>query len=164
MIFIGSGVSWGAPVWKELSSKADQFSVSMPGDPQFKSAKIEKNYGSIEAHQWVVETEDGTGFVALANEYPSSYVEKVDPQVILDEVQKAALGSKGQLRREKKIQVGGYPGRETVIEIFERVIYSRRILVKSRLYQLVVAMKPANERALSNDIKKYFDSFKLLKN
>ena len=111
MTFFGSGVVWGDQAWKDVSSKEDQFSVSMPAEPKFQTETFKTALGPIKAHEWIVEMDGGkAAFLIGVNQYPPSHVAKVGSAVLLENVQKGQLGSDGKLRSQKNIQVGAIPG------------------------------------------------------
>ncbi len=150
-------------VWKDLSSKKDQFSVSMPGEAKFQSENIKTALGPIEAHEWTVDTEAGAGFVTMTNQYPAAHIAKVGPTRLLEGAQKGGLGSEGKLKSQKEINVEGYPGREIVMAKAKDVFFIRLLLVKTRLYQMIVVIEASKESLITPDVEKFFNSFKLLK-
>jgi|GEM_PF-3565964 len=160
---LSSRLVWGATVWKDVTSTTDQFSVSMPGDAKNETESVKTDLGPIEVHEWIVDMGAAASFVTMVNQYPADHVAKLGTTVLLDQVQKGALGSDGKLRSQKALQVEGYPARELVVLKDKYVLYVRHILVNNRLYQLIASTDAANEATYTKDIQQYFNSFKLIK-
>jgi len=163
IILSGSGLVRGEQNWKEVTSKADQFSVLMPGEPKFTSESVKTALGPIEAHQWMWEPSEKTAFLVMVNQYPQAHVDKVGTTALFDGAQKGGLGPSGKLRSRKDVKVEGFPGRDVVIERDGHTNFVRFFLVKNRFYQLIVTTRPSEEAALAKDIERFDNSFKLLR-
>src|SRR5262249_10809830 len=158
VLLLGLASVAAADEWKTYNSTSGRYSVQFPGTPKEVTQRMDTEAGSIDA---TIASLEGPGaFYAIAyNDYPKDVTAKQTPDQLLDKAQKGAVDKvKGKLLNQKKVQAGGYPGRELQIqapgdlEIAEHVY-----LVKNRLYQVLVVSPKG--KAAPGDTKKFLDSF-----
>jgi hypothetical protein len=149
--------------WKEFTNKDGGFAVSMPGTPvERKEEDLRTPSGPIELHIFEVESKkDETAYLVIYCELPEAAFKNSTDEKRLDYARKRAVtASKGKLKSEKKIKVGDHAGRDLQFEVEGKgLVWQRLIVVKDKLYQLLVA--GPKEKVLSKDADKFLQSFKL---
>jgi len=146
------------PGWKEFRSSEGAFSILLPGTPTEQISTA----GPIDFHFFVLEQKDITYMVGYSD-YPDTLVQERTPDVMLDGTRDGAVANvQGELLSELIISLNEYPGRELKIESHGgKVTTKTRIfMVGHRLYQVMVATR--KEKAFSENVKRFLDSFKLL--
>jgi hypothetical protein len=149
--------------WKEFSSSEGAFSILVPGTPNEQAISVNTEAGSIDGHLFMVGRKDMSYLVAYAD-YPDTLIQKRTPDAMLDGARDGAVANaQGKLLGELVISINGYPGRELKIESpdGQGIMKARIFMVGHRLYQ--VGVVTPKEKALSRNIGKFLDSFKLLK-
>jgi hypothetical protein len=158
VVLLGFASLAAADEWKAYNSASGRYQALFPGAPKEQTQKMDTEIGPIDAT--ITSLETPSAFYAIAyNDYPKDKLGK-NADEVLNKARKGAVDKvKGTLVSEKKIEAGGYPGRDLTIsapgdlEIAEHVF-----LVKTRLYQILV-VTPKGKGA-PDDIKKFMDSFK----
>jgi len=146
--------------WKEFKSTKGQFSLTLPGTPKEQTETINTQAGDIDLHLFLLEKSD-IAYMVGYSDYPEDLLKVAKPQQILDGARDGAVSNvKGELLQEKTATLKGHKGREIKIKTEKGIIRARLFLVGSRLYQLMVIT--GKEKALSKNIEKSFDSFKIL--
>jgi len=150
--------------WEKFTSTEGAFSVLMPGTPTKEKQTENTQWGPVDLYFFIVEREDVVYMVDCVD-YPQSFVQQIDPEVILDNARNAGVANaQGTLLSEHIISLEEYPGRELRIKYptlgGEIIVHTRIFLVDNRLYQIAVTTQ--REESFSEDIGKFFDSFALL--
>jgi len=174
-VFVISGFAQTQPrptapeeLWKEFSSTAGRFKVTLPGSPTETSKTIESSLGKIERHTFTF----GAGFATYLISYSDLPVILTEPGEVnkfLDHAHEGEVApSQGRLRSMAEIALDGYPGRELIAETRNSKFRMRCYLVGQRFYQIAVSTpndpaKNAAEIARSMEFtaSKFFESFKL---
>ena len=146
----------------ELISEEGHFSIMMPGKPLQNIERVQTQLATIEVHFFAIEY-DNIAYVVTYSDYPQDYVEHVDIKDLLDQSRDGFVSSvKGRLLSDKYISYEGYPGIESMIESQDAnaILLSRRYIVDSRLYQLIVI--GSKENTSPDSFSSFFDSFTLL--
>ena len=105
------------------------------------------------------------GFITGYTEYPDVVFTSSDPETLLDGAQHGAISNvQGQVSSQRKITMNGNPGREIVGTSPSKNIgfTARVILAKPRMYMLVYTQYDQS-KPISEDGKKFLDSFQLTK-
>jgi len=141
--------------WKRYHYEADGFAIAFPAPPQ--ASPDPGNSGT----RYVVSAEnDNVAYIAAMAVLPDT-LNKTTEKLFDDYVGGASKGTKSEVRSQKAISVGGYAGREILLESDTMFLDVRLILVGKRLYQLEgVATKAYRPGA---EIGRFFESFELLK-
>lgn len=151
--------------FETFTSKAQGFSVLLPGTPKEQTLKAPSPLGELTFHNFLVETNQGkAAWLATSVDYPPGSIKAENQDGVLDAGVKGAVDKlKGKLLTQSKIMLDNkYPGRSMQLEVPNLGLYHSRIyLVGDRLYQIVV-LGP-KDLATSTEAKKYLDSFKLAK-
>ncbi len=150
--------------WQSFSPADGGFSVLMPGQPTQKKQTLNTPAGNIDTY-FYTSTQDGgkINYTVSYVELPKG-VEKMSPPVLLEAMANGLMGdSRVKVLSEQTIQLGDYPGRAFKIEAPDKaLIMHRAYLVKQRIYQIAVQVPQAQEKTLSGDVDRFFNSFKLL--
>ena len=139
--------------WVAVTPADHSFAVSMPGKP----ALTNKNG----AH-------DYTYVNRPAAAYALSYIDNVptegtDPnQIIADSAARAVAYAGGQVSRNVKVTVNGFPGIDVDLDASDGTrVFSRFCLVNHRLYNLrAVFVKTAHKAGVAERAQRFFNSFK----
>ncbi|MGA7730830.1 MAG: hypothetical protein WCD37_06115 [Chloroflexia bacterium] len=148
--------------WITFTSEAGGFSVDMPGEPQETSQTNDSALGKITFHFFQV-TDGGMQYAAAYNDYPVEMDQAdLDTEQLLKEAIEGAAQGK-EVVNTRSIEVQGHPGIEGEINVSaEAHVWYRSILVKSRLYQLIVSAPEADMAEGEANARRFIDSFKLL--
>jgi|SRR5262245_61810664 len=155
-------------LWKEFTSTAGRFKVTLPGNPTETSKTIESHLGEIKRHTFTL----GAGFATYLISYadlPVSLTEPGEVSKFLDHTHEGEVGSsQGRLLSMADIALDGHPGREFIMETSNSKFRMRSYLVGQRVYQIAISTpkgpaKNAAEIAKSMEFtsSKFFDSFEL---
>lgn len=153
-----------APLWAQTPKPAkwvvvkpaeQPFRFQMPGQPKEETRTLASAVGAIPHRQFLYTAPDKTAFLVAYSVLPPEKMKNANPEALLNEARDGPLRSRGgTLVEEKKIQLGGHPGRDlTFKKPDETVIRARIYLVKNRLYQTLVWGK-------NPDAVRFLDSFK----
>jgi hypothetical protein len=148
--------------WAAVRSGEGRFEVLMPEKLQATKSTVKTRIGDVEAFVFQSTGAD-RAYVLMYNDYPAALVRGNPAEALLDGAREGGLAkvAGGKLKAEQKIQRGGHPGRDLLIEVMggRYFIRDRLYLVEGRLYQLIVA--GPEEFVRGPDAGKFFDSFKL---
>jgi hypothetical protein len=154
----------GDASWREFTPEGERFSILVPRTPRETAETTETEIGTLDEHTFTVIHGD-IAYIVNYGDYPQSLM-NADHHAMLNALRDGAVESVGgRLLSERAISINGYPGREVKVKISsssETVIMQVRIyVVRNRLYYIYTMAPEA--RASSPDIKKFLDSFKLLR-
>jgi hypothetical protein len=139
-----------AQAWSELRPAGEGFRAEMPGQP-----KIAK---SPDGENIVFTAEFGRGEPAF---YYLTYTQFAHPLDSASAVFSRIRAIESPVEGEREISVAGHPGREYVFRSKETWINKRMVLVRNRLYQVIVASKD-KAMVTTPDARRFLDSFKLI--
>jgi hypothetical protein len=142
--------------WTRFSPPNGSFIVLMPGSPK-EDKETEKNSdGTTESYTYTVETRIGAFLVGYTDF--SDDISSVDSERLLDAAGQGFTTNGGKLLSQENLSMNGHPGREVTYTDQDGTTSKARIfIVRQRLYQLHAIASQ------SQDVKKFFDSFKLIK-
>lgn len=154
--------------WREFSSAAGRFAVTMPGEPRLNVQRMPTPDGAgipLHIHTLLTSAEYGVIYADYPFEVKGDEVQRR----LLDDGARGAVASVGaRLLDLKEVSLGGHPGR-ALKELMPdgRVMHVRLYLVGSRLYQVAVTLPKleaaAPEAAFAEEVAaKFLDSFRLL--
>jgi hypothetical protein len=156
-------VGWNcaqAQIWTEFAPDGGRYRILMPGSPQISTEPVPLPDGRrVQMHQAMVEGPN-VAYLSTHVDYPAELVQQTSRETLLDNVRNGS--SKGHtLVREKRLTIGGNPGREYVISRANGItLVTRSFLVGNRLYQVIVAGRAGIEQ--DPDTGKFLQSFTLL--
>jgi ABC-type Fe2+-enterobactin transport system substrate-binding protein len=143
--------------WQAFTSELGKFTVQMPRRPQAETT-VPADFGGqqVNVHQIVVQN-NGTSYIVVYTDLPSSFIQKGSQQV-LDELSNkflANLGLQELKNRGKKIDLNGNPGREFQTGNSGKFFGMRVYLVGQRSYLLLT------QAPTSRDVNQFLSSFQL---
>lgn len=161
--------------WKEFSSAAGQFTVSLPGTPKADIATVGTPFGSLKSHFFVLETGTFLYYVSYVD-LPGGPETPEENKEALDESRDRALANH-RLISENDITLDGIAGRELLVDRNGLILKGRFFYAKQRLYHVILTAptnvvfregKPSPHAKDRTDLfektsAKFFDSFKLTK-
>jgi TonB family protein len=159
-------------LWKEFSSTASRFKVTLPGNPTKTLKTIEYRFRKFTRHTFTLEAGFGAFMVSYSDlpvilDEPDAVEEFLDHHMHEREV----ASSQGKLLSKTEIELDNYPGRELIAETPNSTFRMKYYLVGQRFYQIAISTlndpaKNAAETARSTELiaSKFFDSFKLIGN
>jgi hypothetical protein len=152
-----------APTAPSLVSKADKFSVWMPGKPDLKqSTRQMAGAGKQTMKVYSVKT-PSVSLIVMPMTLPGTIPASANKQ-FLDGVQKGFLGAPGaKLVSAKKLSLDGMTGRELNVSYGGNLLKARFYVTPTRSYQ-VLAVAPQNKVAGNTQlVNKFFESFRILR-
>ena len=154
-------VDEGEQEWTSFSSSAGDFSILFPGAPTTNRQTEVTEFGDIDFTQYVVNLEDGSSYLAMYADMPSTIFNIYSTDEMLDAVApRVALNSSGQLITDLKIEIDSFPGRELKFRLQDGTVFRMRVFVVGmRQYQLGVTAP--REDQFAADHLKFFESFSL---
>jgi hypothetical protein len=146
--------------WATYSSP-EGFSVDMPGQPQETQQTTPSDLGDITVYFFQV-TDGPAYYAASYNDYPLDMsAEDLDPDNTLSDAWQG-VGQSGEIVSTQPVEVQGYPGVEGEINVQDTShIWYRGIMVKDRLYQLVVTAPEAEKDQYADGANRFIESFTL---
>ena len=148
-----------AQQWTEYRPASGVFRVEFPGTPT-ESSKTLPNGQALQSAGF--NPGDGTFLTVVTS--PVSPQSAAKPmQELLDILRDSQLrATNGMLREEQTVTVGSSTGRRVIIDTPAGIEFYTQILPKGdRLYQVTYAAPRGAEKP--QDVKRFLDSFKLLK-
>ncbi|HAA31297.1 MAG TPA: hypothetical protein DCE56_30785 [Cyanobacteria bacterium UBA8553] len=157
-------------IWKPFSSTQGRFTVLMPGTPRHLTLSVNtQDAGIVNLNMFLVERNQESVIYGVGyNDYPISYIQQLNQKKLIEHAldlgrDAAIRGSQGSLQSERRISLGGYPGREIrYTRPGGKITITRMYLVKQRLYQVTVETTQQKQRYLSKSIEGFLNSFSLL--
>ena len=148
-------------LWKEFRSKEPKFTVNLPGQPK-QEKENDPDSGVTYTTSANMGDETYKVMVTLLNGMDVDLADDVLAKVY-DSGAEAAQGSleNSKMVVQSDIRFNGHLGREYTVENSEISLTGRMILIRGRLYQLIVGIPaPSHQTAQAKDrVKKFFDSF-----
>lgn len=180
VVLLATVESAAAAEWKTLSPEGEGFTCQMPGEAKPLTQKVETAAGPLEVVLYIVELAD-SAYLVNSTKIPANAIEATTEERLDGARDGAVANSKGKLVEEQKITVQGNPGRQLLIEqpgglctqlkvmmVHDRLI-QLLVVTKSdresaqKVFKLLTAEDDAGKKETPSDIKKFFDSFKLVK-
>lgn len=149
------------PTWKEYASREGNFGVEMPGEPAPHIREVEVNGlpGKTRFSTMELEESDGDLFGVAYTDIPPEVEFK--PDELLEKLNMANLAgmisTKLTTLPRGPTTFRGFPGRDYTITVPDGTIFARVLLVKRRIYLLVVMgeeVRPDRE-----DVQRFMTSF-----
>jgi len=141
--------------WKEFSSTAGRFKVTLPGNPTKASTTIDSSLGKIKRHTFTSSAGFGT-FLVSYSDLPVILAEPEQVKEFLDHMHEGEVeSSQGKLLSMTEIELDGYPGREFIVETPKSTFRMRYYLVGRRFYHIAASTLTAG--ILAADLRKHAD-------
>ncbi|MEA5582646.1 hypothetical protein VB620_15000 [Nodularia harveyana UHCC-0300] len=154
------------PKWQVYTAPDGGFTVLMPGQPE-KDTQIQKTYmGEINLEMFVAEPpKQQVAYLVVYNDFPYSYGEITDPEVILNNARDMALKTtRSNLIRQGQVRTySGIPGKEIeYVNTGGKITRNRMYVLNGRLYQVMAITSKKQQRTLAKTITGYLNSFNLV--
>jgi hypothetical protein len=132
-------IEYSQNAWKEFSSAAGGFRVSMPGTPTLTTDKIETAAGPVTNHLHTLSTKTAVYMISYVD-FPFNSDEPGVARRALDSARNNALAEdpSAKLLSEKEVSLGGQVGREWLVQRGAIILRARAFLVRGRLYQVLM--------------------------
>lgn len=161
--------------WKEFTSAAGKFSISLPGTPKPEVRTMETGLGKLTTHAFLLQTNYGHYYVHYVD-FPIGPETPQEHKEFLDGARDQVVSGGARVLAETDFSVGGIAGRELLVEKGLLIIRARYFFVKARSYQIIFSTlpdavfkngKPSANAADRTDLfemvsKKFFGSFKVI--
>ena len=150
---------------KGFTSLEARFSISLPATSNgFRGLTIRTPLGTAKGDAYYWELKNGS-FIAGYADAPvpvdSPETAKKVFASLREQIKKLATANNGNLREDKLIQLGKYPGVELRVDLFSGIIVQRTYLVSRRLFQVSMVLK-TEQREFEDAATKVLDSFKVM--
>lgn len=149
--------------WKEFISEEGGFKVKMPVLPKRTVAKVDVAFGKADMIQYRVITST-VGYVIGFIEFPSAIPDEEEIRMRYEIARDGLLGDGGnRLVSDKDIFLGGFKGREFVIQNAQTVQSIRAFIINQKMFTLIAVTQPSQKTKYQSSINKFLDSFALTK-
>jgi hypothetical protein len=152
------------PAFTKFTSKEGSFTVLMPGEPELRKVEQTASNGMKFLSQRYRGRYQGGNFGAAYMDVPGAVKmsEEERSKLLEGDAPRIAAALKAEVRSEKKLTLGKYPGRQIEIESKGGMVMRlRSYLVGERVYSLIVTGK--KEIADSKEADAFLDSLELTK-
>lgn len=151
------------PLWKLFTAPDGRFSILMPGNPN-RNTEYQKTYmGEITLEIFAIQPpKQQVAYLVAYNDFPYSYGQITDPQVVLNNARDMALKTtKSNLISQRNIRSSNnHPGKEIeYINSGGKITKSRMYVAEGRLYQVMVITTKKQQKTLAKTITGYLNSF-----
>jgi hypothetical protein len=152
-----------AAEWMEVAPPGIGFQALMPGTPRLEQKTQESPAGNVELNKFTVEPKGKKElFMIVSIRFPEGLARELGGKAKLLELGRTDLlsASQGQLKSERQLSLSGCPGLELeVLPPKGAIIRARIYATKNQVYQVFVHVPEV--RLASEDVQKFFDSFKV---
>ena len=152
------------PSANTFTSLEGRFSIALPQLHGLRGLTISTPFETAKGDAYFWRLDQGSFIAGHADaSVPVDSPETV-PKVfasLREEIKKIATANNGNLREDKLIKLGKYPGVEQRVDLFSGFIVQRTYLVGRRLYQVSMILK-TEQREYETAAVKILDSFKVL--
>ena len=150
----------GQAEWPRFKSTEENFTISMPREPQQERTTGRTPLGN--GHHIYTVDDDGVSFTASYSVLDNAPTQSKDIKRTLDMARDmVAMVTNGKLLTDTDISIDNFPGRLVRIEKDKRIWTVHAYIVKDRMYQLMTTEPKAKEPNVS--AAKFFESFHLLR-
>jgi hypothetical protein len=154
------------PQWKLYTAPDGRFTILMPGSPE-RNTQSQKTYmGEINLKTFIAQPpKQQVAYVVVYNDFPYSYVQMANPQLILNNARDMALKTtKSNLISQRSIRSSnGHPGKEIVyINSGGKITNNRMYVAEGRLYQVMAITTKKQQKTLAKTITGYLNSFQVV--
>ncbi|WP_448268214.1 hypothetical protein [Nostoc sp. DSM 114159] len=154
------------PQWKLFTAPDGRFTILMPGSPS-RNTESQKTYmGEINLEIFVAQPpKQQVAYIVAYNDFPYSYGQMADPQVVLNNARDMALKTtKSNLISQRNIRsYNNHPGKEIqYINSGGKITISRMYVAEGRLYQVMAITTKKQQKTLAKTITGYLNSFNVV--
>jgi hypothetical protein len=149
----------GQAEWPRFKSTEENFTISMPREPQQERTTGRTPLGT--GHHIYTVDDNGVSFTASYSVLDNAPTQSKDIKRTLDMARDmVAMVTNGKLLTDTDISIDNFPGRLVRIEKDKRIWTVHAYIVKDRMYQLMTTEPKAKEPNAA--AAKFFESFHLL--
>ncbi|MGJ5675723.1 MAG: hypothetical protein ACR9NN_19255 [Nostochopsis sp.] len=152
--------------WKLFNAPDGSFSVLMPGMPKVVTQTQKTYMGEINLQVFVGQLPNQeVAYVVAYNDFPHSYGQMTNPQLILNNAQTLAIKTtQSNLVGQRSISsLNGHPGKEIeYVNSGGKITKNRMYVADGRLYQVMAIATKKQQKTLSQTINGYLNSFQLV--
>ncbi|TBR58532.1 hypothetical protein BLD44_019250 [Mastigocladus laminosus UU774] len=152
--------------WKLFTAPDGSFTVLMPGMPKAITQTQKTYMGEINLQVFVGQlANQEVAYVVAYNDFPHSYGQMTNPQLILNNAQTLAVkATQSNLIRQRSINSSnGHPGKEIeYVNSGGKITKNRMYVADGRLYQVIAIATQKQQKTLSQTINGYLNSFQLV--
>ncbi|HEV2021196.1 MAG TPA: hypothetical protein VGQ94_01570 [Terriglobales bacterium] len=169
LVLMTAVLAFGAPQqqqqktdWVKYVSAEGRYSVLFPNQPEVSTQETTASTNEKVTQHLAASSDQGTAYLI-------GYFDKTGMTFSFDKARDGMISKiKGTLLAEKEISLGGYPGREVKVaatgsDDAEYIALARYYVVGDRIYVVEVVFPKASERATTEKVAKFFDSFTFVK-
>lgn len=151
-----------AETWQAVTPEGAGYSVELPGKPSAEEETVDLGDGKSARVRTIKFQSLNTIYDVTIADYPKGTVQSIGEQQLLDNARNGAVANApGPLLSETKLDVGGHPARELMVDMTMNLVARSRIFtVGDRLFN--VGAITNKDKTKAEAIEKYFASFKLL--
>jgi hypothetical protein len=150
--------------WRRFRFTDGRFSVLFPFPPRQVSQIQKTPLGEVNLEVFTVQPPNqDVSYVVIYNDFPFSYGQEDNAQLIFDDVQNMSLKTTGSsLVRKQNLNWNGNPGRELEYTRPKDFVTKHKMyLVDGRLYQVIVKTTREQEEKLSGTINGFLNSLQV---
>jgi len=148
--------------WTKFNSPDGAFSVLMPSVPTQSTQPVPTDLGEFQLVLFQSKTSDNVVYGVGYIDYSDAVTEGADPQQLLEGGLLKDVADEPSLKKESII-IQGYPGLSVERDQGGQAhIWHQGVLVKNRLYQLIVVAPIADKDVVEPDVRRFQDSFQVM--
>lgn len=147
-----------------FTSLEGRFSIALPQIHGVRGLSISTPFGTAKGDAYFWRLDQGSFIAGHADAPVAVDSPQTAPKVfasLREEVKKIATANNGNLREDKMIQLGKYPGVEQRVDLFSGFVVQRTYLVSHRLYQVSMILR-TEQREFETAALKILDSFRVM--
>jgi hypothetical protein len=149
--------------WKEFTSQQGRFKALFPEQPTEETKNPPPGVVGNPIYKiYIFRSNKKELFQVLYSDFSDDIVKKHGTEKLVDTLAKSvAADAKGSIQEQHKTSLGNVRGAEVKVGVPNTGIITARVFLSgNRGYQVVAAMP--SEKATSEDVKRFLDSFQLL--
>jgi hypothetical protein len=144
-----------------FTSQEGGFSASFPGNPSETSSSANTDIGEVSVHTFTYADSSGLNYNVAYSDYPADKVQADSEQLLSGAV--SGIGKTDNLVSQQSTTQQGHPA---VTAEFDAAgtshLFYKGVIVKNRLYQIIVATPATNAETYKSDAQNFLDSFELI--
>jgi hypothetical protein len=163
LMILSTALACRATEWDEFAARDASFSIRTPGPLEVSIDTIDTPFGVVRSVRHL-HADDERSFGVSYADYPEALLRQSTAAELLDDARERTITSlDAKLLGEETIELGRFAGRSLRLEAAGGAItvQSRLYMVRSRLYHVVAVTR--RDEAASPDVRRFLDSFQLLR-
>ncbi len=148
------------PAWKPFISKAEHFSIELPGTPKAEKSKEKGAKGKVVTRTYTLDVDDGLYMIMATTDHELDDLSAAEVKEQLEGFRDLEKED-GPLVSERAISLAGFQGLEVVVQGKEMDSHSRFFVAPGRTIAIMCDVDHGKAESVLQ-CARYFDSFKLL--